>query len=123
MCSNLAYSLLGNCLVEKFYPSLTFKQYVHKYILEPLGMTQTGFTSSSKLVHHYTCINFLLVYTMSCKYLYMHGFSYYSYYNICCAILANEQAIVLARVHKNEEYRTAHYTNGDNRWESNVTNT
>ena len=27
------------------------------------------------------------------------------------------------RVHKNEEYRTAHYTNGDNRWERNVTNT
>ena len=49
-CSNLAYALFGNCLVEHFYSSMTYEQYVLKYILEPLGMTQTGFTITSRLV-------------------------------------------------------------------------
>ena len=49
--SNLAYSLIGNCLVEHFYPGWTFEQYVQKYILGPLRMTQTGFIYNSRLVH------------------------------------------------------------------------
>lgn len=46
--SNLAYALIGNCLVEHFYPGCTFEQYVQKFILTPLGMTQTGFTYTSR---------------------------------------------------------------------------
>ena len=41
--SNLAYSLLGNCLIEKTHGSMQFKDYVQQFILKPLGMTNTGF--------------------------------------------------------------------------------
>ena len=53
--SNLAYALIGNCLVEHFYSNLTYNQYVQNFILAPLGMTQTGFIYTSRLVqasHH-----------------------------------------------------------------------
>ena len=48
--SNLAYALIGNCLVEHFYSDLTYDQYVQKFILAPLGMTQTGFTYTSRYI-------------------------------------------------------------------------
>lgn len=49
--SNLAYALIGNCLVERFYSDLTYDQYVQKFILAPLGMTQTGFSYTSRFVY------------------------------------------------------------------------
>ena len=48
--SNLAYALIGNCLVEHVYPGSTYEQYVQNFILTPLGMTQTGFTFTSRWV-------------------------------------------------------------------------
>lgn len=41
--SNLAYALLGHCLVEHLYPTMTYEEYVQKNILGPLNMTSTGF--------------------------------------------------------------------------------
>ena len=54
-CSNLAYSLLGNCLIEKIYGSMQFEDYIQKFILQPLGMTNTGF----EYTQEYVCYNFI----------------------------------------------------------------
>ena len=51
--SNLAYSLLGNCLIEKIYDSMSFEDYVEKFILEPLEMTNTGFEFTTEYVDPY----------------------------------------------------------------------
>ena len=40
--SNLAFALLGWCLVEHVFPEITYEEYVIKNILQPLGMTSTG---------------------------------------------------------------------------------
>ena len=57
--------------------------------------------------------------------LYLHAFATGSVVKSILCIQNNDVALcyILSRVHKNEESRTAHYTNGDNHWESNVTNT
>ena len=49
-CSNAAYALLAHCLIEKLHPLLTYDSYVQKYILEPLNMTNTGFTLTERYV-------------------------------------------------------------------------
>ena len=41
--SNMAYSLLGRCLIEKIHPLMTYQTYAEKYILQPLNMTNIGF--------------------------------------------------------------------------------
>ncbi|XP_065902491.1 putative beta-lactamase-like 1 [Dysidea avara] len=41
--SNLAYALLGRCLIQKLSSSTTYEKYVEKNIIEPLNMTSTGF--------------------------------------------------------------------------------
>ncbi|XP_065903484.1 putative beta-lactamase-like 1 isoform X2 [Dysidea avara] len=41
--SNLGYSLLARCVLEKFDPQATYENYVEKNILEPLNMASTGF--------------------------------------------------------------------------------
>jgi len=46
--SNLAFALIGRCLVEFFYTDMTYEQYVEKYILSPLNMTNTGFNITAK---------------------------------------------------------------------------
>ncbi|XP_065903520.1 putative beta-lactamase-like 1 [Dysidea avara] len=47
--SNTAYALLAHCLIEKLHPLLTYESYVQKYILEPLNMTNTGFTLTERI--------------------------------------------------------------------------
>ena len=42
-CSNLAYALLGRCIVHHHDPLTTFERYVENNILKPLNMTSTGF--------------------------------------------------------------------------------
>ena len=42
-CSNLAYALLGHCIVHHYDPLTTFAKYVENNILKPLEMTSTGF--------------------------------------------------------------------------------
>ena len=41
--SNLAYGLIGRLLTEAFFPSMSYEDYVEKNILQPLGMSNTGF--------------------------------------------------------------------------------
>lgn len=41
--SNLAYGLLGHCLVEHLFPGMTYEEYVMKNIIQPLNLTNTGF--------------------------------------------------------------------------------
>ena len=41
--SNLAYALLGRCIVHHYDPSTTFEEYVEDNILKLLNMTSTGF--------------------------------------------------------------------------------
>ena len=48
--SNLAYSLLANCLIEKTHGSMQFEDYVQQFILQPLGMTNTGFEYTQEYV-------------------------------------------------------------------------
>ena len=59
----MAYSLLGNCLIEKIYDSMTFEDYVNKFILQPLGMTNTGF----KYTEEYVCTCVDIMYAPSIK--------------------------------------------------------
>ena len=47
-CSNLAFALLGNGLVN-LLPNMTYEDYVLTMILEPLGMTMTGFNYTKRL--------------------------------------------------------------------------
>ena len=42
-CSNLAYALLGRCIVHHYDSLTTFEKYVEDNILKPLNMTSTGF--------------------------------------------------------------------------------
>ena len=42
-CSDLAYSLLGQCLIQKAYPGMKYETYIEKHILQPLEMINTGF--------------------------------------------------------------------------------
>mmetsp|Transcript_24842 Transcript_24842/g.78821 ORF Transcript_24842/g.78821 Transcript_24842/m.78821 type:complete len:521 (-) Transcript_24842:86-1648(-) len=46
--SNFAYSLLGNVLASTV--GMTFPEYVRQHILDPLGMTDTGFVFSDDVV-------------------------------------------------------------------------
>ena len=48
--SNLAYSLLGRCLVQEFDPHTTFEKYVQQNILDPLNMTNTGFDYTRRYI-------------------------------------------------------------------------
>ena len=41
--SNLAYALLGHCIVHHYDPSITLEKYVEDNILKPLNMTSSGF--------------------------------------------------------------------------------
>ena len=40
--SNLAFGLIGRCLPLPFYTDVTYEEYVVKYILAPLNMTNTA---------------------------------------------------------------------------------
>ena len=46
--SNLAFALIGRCLVEFFYTDMTYEEYVEKYILAPLNMSSTGFNITAR---------------------------------------------------------------------------
>jgi CubicO group peptidase (beta-lactamase class C family) len=48
--SNLGFGLLGRCLVEHTFPGMTYEDYVIKNILQPLQLTNTGFTISSSVM-------------------------------------------------------------------------
>jgi len=48
--SNLGYSLLARCIIEKYDPGTTYEKYVEKNILEPLNMTSTGFDYTERFV-------------------------------------------------------------------------
>ena len=47
-CSNLAYGLLGHCLVEHLFPGMTYEEYVMKNIIQPLNLTNTGFNITDR---------------------------------------------------------------------------
>ena len=47
-CSNLAFALIGRCLVEHFYPQMTYEQYVQENILDPLNLKSTGFNITAR---------------------------------------------------------------------------
>ena len=49
--SNLGFGLLGRCLVEHTFPGMTYEDYVIKNILQPLQLTNTGFTISSRYIY------------------------------------------------------------------------
>ena len=53
LSSNLGFALLGRCLLEKFIFT-SFEDYVKKYILEPLKMTNTGFDITDRYVQNIT---------------------------------------------------------------------
>ena len=46
--SNLAYALLGRCLVQKYNPGMTYEEYVNKNILQPLELNDTGFNITDR---------------------------------------------------------------------------
>ncbi|XP_065903470.1 putative beta-lactamase-like 1 [Dysidea avara] len=48
--SNLAYALLGQCIIQKAYPGMKYETYVEKHILQPLEMINTGFEFSDDVV-------------------------------------------------------------------------
>ena len=49
-CSNLGFALLGRCLVEHVFPGMTYEDYVIKNILQPLGLTNTGFNITKRYI-------------------------------------------------------------------------
>ena len=48
--SNLGLALLGHCLVEHFFPEMTYEEYVTLNILEPLELTNTGFNITERCI-------------------------------------------------------------------------
>ena len=48
--SNLAYALLGRCVLQTLYPGVSYEGYINQTILTPLGMTNTGFTFTDRQV-------------------------------------------------------------------------
>lgn len=50
LSSNLAFGLLGHCLVPHFYPNMTYEEYIEQNLLQPLGMSSTGFNYTSRHV-------------------------------------------------------------------------
>ncbi|KAL5489334.1 hypothetical protein EMCRGX_G018414 [Ephydatia muelleri] len=47
--SNLAYSLLGRCVLENVVPGTSYEDYVTANILTPLGMNNTGFNITESI--------------------------------------------------------------------------
>ena len=48
--SNLAYALLGRCVLQTLYPDVSYEDYINQTILAPLGMVNTGFTFTDRVI-------------------------------------------------------------------------
>lgn len=51
--SNVAYALLGRCVLENVLPGTTYEDYVTSNILSPLGMNSTGFDITERYMYMY----------------------------------------------------------------------
>ena len=43
-CSNLAFGLIGRLMADHYHKGVSFEKYVQRFILEPLGLKDTGFS-------------------------------------------------------------------------------